>query len=224
MSLSSYSSSGYSSGTVLVDKLHSDEAMALATAWQTSLVENVGYLLYYFTLIVGRLEQFKTQHELARNFYDDVEFCPLSSFDEVAAHRNRIQQRSPYSSPRSSPPVSYNSTASPPKRKAIPIINPENMTPVAVGQQHQQPYGHHQQQQHPHYHHQQQQDYFPTAQWQSYTQERPSSSSSSSGSSLSSSASMFSPSSMIQNHVIPIINPSTGQALLHHPMYDVTVR
>jgi hypothetical protein len=62
---------------------HNDEAMALATAWRTSLVENVGYLLYYFTLIVGRLEQFKTQHELARNFYDDVEFCPLSSFDEV---------------------------------------------------------------------------------------------------------------------------------------------
>ncbi|KAI8340750.1 hypothetical protein BC941DRAFT_348218 [Chlamydoabsidia padenii] len=163
-------------------------------------------------LIVGRLEQFRTQHELARNFYDDVEFCPLSSFEEVAAHRNRIQQRSPYSSPRSSPPVSYNSTTPPPKRKAIPIINPENMTPVAIGQHHQQVYSH--------YHHQQQQDYFPTTQWQSYTQERPSSASSSS---TSSSTSMFSP-SMINNHVIPIINPSTGQALLHHPMYDVTVR
>jgi hypothetical protein len=29
------------------------------------------------------LEHFRTQHELARNFYDDVEFCPLSSFEEV---------------------------------------------------------------------------------------------------------------------------------------------
>ncbi|CAO3590923.1 unnamed protein product [Absidia cylindrospora] len=155
---------------------------------------------------VCRLEQFKTQHELARNFYDDVEFCPLLSFDEVAAHRNRIQQRSPYSSPRSSPPTTYNTTTtSPPKRRAIPIINPENMTPVAVLQQ--------QQQRH-------QQDYFQMAHWNSL-HERPSSLSSSS--SPSSSPSSFS-STMINSHVIPIINPSTGQALLHQPMYDVVVR
>ncbi|CAO3590646.1 unnamed protein product [Absidia cylindrospora] len=131
---------------------------------------------------VGRLEQFRTQHELARNFYDDVEF--------VAAHRSRIQQRSPYSSPRSSPPIAYSSTASPPKRRAIPIINPENMAPVAV---------------------QQQQDPYPMAHWQAF-QDRPSSSSS------------YSSASMINSHVIPIINPATGQPLLHQPMYDLTVR
>ncbi|SAM05859.1 hypothetical protein [Absidia glauca] len=178
---------------------------------------------------VCRLEHFRTQHELARNFYDDVEFCPLSSFEEVAAHRSRIQQRSPYSSPRPSPPVSYN-TASPPKRKAIPIINPENMTPVAVLQQQQQ-----QQQQQQRQRQQYQQQYYHVqesnqmAYWQSYHQERPSSTSSSpsiassASSSALSSASMLT-SSMVNSHVIPIINPSTGQALLHHPMYDVTVR
>ncbi|ORZ14521.1 hypothetical protein BCR42DRAFT_417072 [Absidia repens] len=138
---------------------------------------------------VGRLEQFRTQHELARNFYDDVEFCPLLSFDEVAAHRSRIQQRSPYSSPRSSPPIAYSSTASPPKRRAIPIINPENMTPVAVQQQ--------------------QDSSYPIAHWQAF-QDRPTSS--------------YSSSSMINSHGIPIINPATGQPLLHQPMYDLTVR
>lgn len=32
---------------------------------------------------VTRLELFKTQHELARNFYDDFEFCPVLCMDEV---------------------------------------------------------------------------------------------------------------------------------------------
>jgi hypothetical protein len=30
-----------------------------------------------------RLEQFRTQHELARNFYDDHEFCPVYHIEEV---------------------------------------------------------------------------------------------------------------------------------------------
>ncbi|KAI8082854.1 uncharacterized protein BX664DRAFT_339223 [Halteromyces radiatus] len=156
---------------------------------------------------VGRLEQFRTQHELARNFYDDVEFCPLLGFDEVAAHRTRIQQRSPYSSPRSSPPVSYSSTPSPPKLKAIPIINPENMTPVSILQQRQQL--HHPQQQ------RYQQDSPPLAHWQAF-HDRSSSPSSTSSSSSSS--------SILHSRVIPIINPSTGQPLLRQTMYDVTVR
>ncbi|KAI8338619.1 hypothetical protein BC941DRAFT_423386 [Chlamydoabsidia padenii] len=161
---------------------------------------------------VGRLEHFRTQHELARNFYDDVEFCPLSSFEEVAAHRSRIQQRSPYSSPRSSPPVSYNS-ASPVKLRAIPIINPVNMTPVAVLQQ--------QRQKQQYYQHE---SNYQTTYGHSYHQERPSSTSSTSSFTSSASSSSSSVSSMINSRVIPIINPSTGQALLHHPMYDVTVR
>ncbi|ORX56895.1 hypothetical protein DM01DRAFT_1406347 [Hesseltinella vesiculosa] len=95
----------------------------------------------------NRLEQFCTQLELARNFYDDIEFCPVASSEEVEAHRSRIQQRSPYSSPRNSPPVYHPSVVSSPslstngsvysgsqpsskQGRAIPIINPENMTPV----------------------------------------------------------------------------------------------
>ncbi|KAG2237864.1 hypothetical protein INT48_002168, partial [Thamnidium elegans] len=55
-----------------------------------------------------RLEQFRTQHELARNFYDDHEFCPIYHIEEVTEHRERIQKRtSPYPSPSHSPPPSY---------------------------------------------------------------------------------------------------------------------
>ncbi|KAF7729248.1 hypothetical protein EC973_004778 [Apophysomyces ossiformis] len=60
-----------------------------------------------------------TQHEFARNFYDDMEFCPLQG-EEVLEHRERIQQRT---SPQPSPSYS---------RRAIPIIDPTNMTPVPV--------------------------------------------------------------------------------------------
>ncbi|KAI7878697.1 hypothetical protein K492DRAFT_170652 [Lichtheimia hyalospora FSU 10163] len=70
-----------------------------------------------------RLELFKTQNELARNFYDDFEFCPVLCMDEVSEHRERIQQRgSPHSSPNTSPP--YTS-------RRIPIIDPENGIPVS---------------------------------------------------------------------------------------------
>lgn len=31
-----------------------------------------------------RLEQFRAKHELARNFYDDHEFCPLYEIEEVS--------------------------------------------------------------------------------------------------------------------------------------------
>ncbi|ORZ03017.1 hypothetical protein BCR43DRAFT_32305 [Syncephalastrum racemosum] len=77
-------------------------------------------------MMPSRLEQFKTQHELARNFYDDDDFCPIRSCEEeIIEHRQRIQQRiSPQSSPRTSPPSA--------PRRAIPIIDPANMTPVAV--------------------------------------------------------------------------------------------
>ncbi|KAI8982068.1 hypothetical protein BDF20DRAFT_987028 [Mycotypha africana] len=40
-----------------------------------------------------KLEQFRTQYELARNFYDDFEFCPLPYIDEVTKHREKIKQR-----------------------------------------------------------------------------------------------------------------------------------
>ncbi|KAJ8655985.1 hypothetical protein O0I10_008425 [Lichtheimia ornata] len=70
-----------------------------------------------------RLELFKTQNELARNFYDDFEFCPVLCMDEVSEHRERIQQRgSPHSSPNTSPPYSS---------RRIPIIDPENGIPVS---------------------------------------------------------------------------------------------
>ncbi|KAI8139471.1 hypothetical protein BJV82DRAFT_627362 [Fennellomyces sp. T-0311] len=73
-----------------------------------------------------RLEQFKTQHELARNFYDDYDFCPLLCSDEVIEHRQRVQQRiSPQSSPSTSPSAGSHT-------RAIPIIDPSNMTPVSV--------------------------------------------------------------------------------------------
>ncbi|KAI9496215.1 hypothetical protein BDB00DRAFT_785656 [Zychaea mexicana] len=73
-----------------------------------------------------RLEQFKTQHELARNFYDDYDFCPLLCSDDVIEHRQRIQQRiSPQSSPSTSP-------ASGSHTRAIPIIDPAKRTQVSV--------------------------------------------------------------------------------------------
>ncbi|KAI7865181.1 hypothetical protein BDF14DRAFT_1828028 [Spinellus fusiger] len=85
---------------------------------------------------IRRLEQFRTQHELARNFYDDFEFCPVQCPDELYEHRERIQQRiSPQSSPRASPPLAAG-YISPRKnnasKRAIPIINPTNMAQVSV--------------------------------------------------------------------------------------------
>ncbi|KAG2226767.1 hypothetical protein INT45_005732, partial [Circinella minor] len=72
------------------------------------------------------LDQFKTQHELARNFYDDYDFCPLVCSDEVIEHRQRIQQRiSPQSSPSTSPSSGSHT-------RAIPIIDPVKMTQVSV--------------------------------------------------------------------------------------------
>ncbi|KAI8368348.1 hypothetical protein EDC96DRAFT_505278 [Choanephora cucurbitarum] len=90
----------------------------------------------------SRLGQIEAQHELARNFYDDFEFCPVQCSYEVLEHRDRIHQRlSPQSSPVTSPSMSsissLGSTTPPPKRntrKAIPIINPSNMAPVSVPQ------------------------------------------------------------------------------------------
>ncbi|KAI8335595.1 hypothetical protein BD560DRAFT_414035 [Blakeslea trispora] len=88
----------------------------------------------------SRLGQIEAQHELARNFYDDFEFCPVQCSYEVLEHRDRIHQRlSPQSSPITSPSMSSVSSlgsTTPPKstRKAIPIINPSNMAPVSVPQ------------------------------------------------------------------------------------------
>ncbi|KAI8356190.1 hypothetical protein BD560DRAFT_406801 [Blakeslea trispora] len=67
-----------------------------------------------------RLEQFRTQHEFARNFYDDYEFCPVRFIEECIEDRERIQRRT---SPRNQVE---------PRARAIPIINPNNMTPVTV--------------------------------------------------------------------------------------------
>ncbi|KAG2198009.1 hypothetical protein INT47_004976, partial [Mucor saturninus] len=91
----------------------------------------------------SRLEHFRTQHELARNFYDDYEFCPVNYIEEVTEHRERVQKRtSPYPSPNHSPPPSYyiapnhhrhqNSSPTAISTRAIPIIDPSNMTPVSV--------------------------------------------------------------------------------------------
>ncbi|KAI8875981.1 hypothetical protein K501DRAFT_262966 [Backusella circina FSU 941] len=78
-----------------------------------------------------RLEYFEAQHELARNFYDDYEFCPLPLVEEVREHRERIHRRtSPYSSPTHSPVRSYSLPSI--SKKAIPIIDPSNMTPVLI--------------------------------------------------------------------------------------------
>ncbi|KAI8979084.1 hypothetical protein BDF20DRAFT_867549 [Mycotypha africana] len=73
-----------------------------------------------------RLGQLRAQLELARNFYDDYEFCPCPLYDTDASfeHRDRIQQRySPQSSPNTSP-KSF--------KRVIPIINPDSMTPVNI--------------------------------------------------------------------------------------------
>ncbi|KAI9344125.1 hypothetical protein BD770DRAFT_295169, partial [Pilaira anomala] len=68
-----------------------------------------------------RLEQFRTQHELARNFYDDHEFCPIYHIEEHQQHQ-LLQQQLQNQQQNSSSAVT----------RAIPIINPSNMTPVSV--------------------------------------------------------------------------------------------
>ncbi|KAI9474109.1 MAG: hypothetical protein EXX96DRAFT_580628 [Benjaminiella poitrasii] len=108
-----------------------------------------------------RLERFRTEDELARNFYDDYEFCPVHNQDEVTEHRERVQRRtSPQPSPNYIAPCNQPSYYVSPKpqqyyspyihhtpsssssstttksstliTKAIPIIDPTNMIPVAV--------------------------------------------------------------------------------------------
>ncbi|GAB5590931.1 hypothetical protein Unana1_05831 [Umbelopsis nana] len=91
----------------------------------------------------ARLEEFSTKHELARNFYDDDEFCPIPSekLPQVAEHRERIRSRtSPRSSPSSSPTRSnaYHQRGSPlrqsPRTRAVPIVDPSKRTMVNVTQ------------------------------------------------------------------------------------------
>ncbi|KAI8890642.1 hypothetical protein K501DRAFT_328252 [Backusella circina FSU 941] len=96
-------------------------------------MSTVNDIIYYNTYSrssvpsVTRLDQFQTQLELARNFYDDYEFCPVQCSEETTEHRDRIQQRiSPQSSPSNSP------TMSSPTKRAIPIIDPNSMAPVSV--------------------------------------------------------------------------------------------
>ncbi|KAH8557025.1 hypothetical protein BGW37DRAFT_475235 [Umbelopsis sp. PMI_123] len=91
---------------------------------------------------ISRLEDFSTKHELARNFYDDDEFCPIPAekLPQVAEHRERIRFRtSPRSSPSSSPTRSnaYHQ-GSPlrqsPRTRAVPIVDPSKRTTVNVTQ------------------------------------------------------------------------------------------
>ncbi|KAI8997396.1 hypothetical protein BDB01DRAFT_770965 [Pilobolus umbonatus] len=80
----------------------------------------------------ARLGQFQTQLELARNFYDDDEFCPVHASNETYEDRDRIQQRlSPQSSPTITPHT-MSPRISPKSKRAIPIINPNNMAPVSM--------------------------------------------------------------------------------------------
>lgn len=81
---------------------------------------------YYYQQYYNRLE---AQHELARNFYDDFEFCPVQCSSQVLEHCERIQQRL---SPQTSPASQSSSLPSSPKKRVIPIINPSNMTPVNI--------------------------------------------------------------------------------------------
>lgn len=37
----------------------------------------------------NRLELFKTKNELAKNFYDDPDFCPIASSEEVTKNMQR---------------------------------------------------------------------------------------------------------------------------------------
>ncbi|KAI9348891.1 hypothetical protein BD770DRAFT_395183 [Pilaira anomala] len=90
----------------------------------------------------ARLGQIRAQLELARNFYDDFEFCPIQCSSEVLEHRDRVQQRlSPQSSPNTSPSMSFanrnphHQNSTPKSRRAIPIIDPSNMAPVSVPNQ-----------------------------------------------------------------------------------------
>lgn len=88
----------------------------------------------------ARLEEFSTKHELARNFYDDDEFCPIPSqqLPQVHEHRDRIRSRgSPGSSPSSSPTRS-NHHGSPlrqsPRTRAVPIVDPSKRAVFNVTQ------------------------------------------------------------------------------------------
>ncbi|KAI9286437.1 hypothetical protein BC943DRAFT_321984 [Umbelopsis sp. AD052] len=89
---------------------------------------------------LSRLEDFITKHELARNFYDDDEFCPIPAekLPQVAEHRERIRFRtSPRSSPSSSPTRTnaYHQGVplrQSPRTRAVPIVDPSKRTTVTA--------------------------------------------------------------------------------------------
>ncbi|KAI9271428.1 hypothetical protein BY458DRAFT_509435 [Sporodiniella umbellata] len=91
----------------------------------TPIYRTSSFQAYYYDS--ARLGQIEAQHELARNFYDDDEFCPVFSMDHMD-DRDRIQQRltpSPRTSPRTSPHIKNS-------KRVIPIINPNNMSPIFI--------------------------------------------------------------------------------------------
>ncbi|KAG9287367.1 hypothetical protein G9A89_023739 [Geosiphon pyriformis] len=68
-----------------------------------------------------RLEHYRSRQEAARGFDDDLEFCPSLSVEELAEFRRKASLR--VMKPNVTPPQ--------PKR-AIPIIDPANKTPLNI--------------------------------------------------------------------------------------------
>lgn len=71
------------------------------TSSSCSSVSTYGKISFYYWIIIRlliimidyRMENFLTRHELARNFYDDFEFCPVYLLDKEVNKQHLNQKR-----------------------------------------------------------------------------------------------------------------------------------
>jgi len=73
----------------------------------------------------ARLAHYRSRQEAAKGFDDDLEFCPSLSAEELAEIRRQVSQ---LVSQGSSKPT----TTPPQPKRAIPIIDPNNKTPLNI--------------------------------------------------------------------------------------------
>ncbi|KAL1918245.1 uncharacterized protein VTP21DRAFT_3512 [Calcarisporiella thermophila] len=83
---------------------------------------------------VRSLEYYRSREEAARCFEDDLEFCPSLTPDEFAQLRRQLSERVQSLTPLTSPTISASTYSTPRSspRKAIPIVDPNNRTPVTL--------------------------------------------------------------------------------------------
>ncbi|CAG8479354.1 7730_t:CDS:2 [Diversispora eburnea] len=72
-----------------------------------------------------RLEHYRSRQEAAKGFEDDLEFCPSLSAEELAEIRRQVSQMVGHG--QSKPNIT-----SPQHKRPIPIIDPNNKTPLNI--------------------------------------------------------------------------------------------